>query len=120
MKTYTNINAQTPPFSAAEGMARLQGQPPRQYGDAAVQQHFGDIYRAAGQKAAVDLGRANTMAAGEHTNAANAAQNKAVLGGLSLLGQQQQNAQQRAQQMQDLAYGWMNTAMRNSPLGGLL
>jgi hypothetical protein len=119
MNTYTNIDASKTPFSPQGGMARLQGPAPNQYANAAVQQQFGDVYRAAGQKAAMDLSRAGTQAAAEYASRANAAQNESVLGGLQLLGQQQQNAYQRQQAMEDMAYGWMNK-MQGGVLGGLL
>lgn len=121
MNTYTNINAQKPPFDSSPGMGRLQGQAPKQYQNAAVQQQYGDVYRAAGQKAAMDLSRANTQQAGDYTMRANAAQNQAALSGLQMLGQQQQNAYQRQQAEEDMAYGWMNKMMSGGGLlGGLL
>lgn len=90
------------------------------YGNPAVQQHYADIYAPYAQKAAVDIGRANTQAAGEFTNRANAAQNQAVLAGLGQLAKQQANAQDREAAMQDMAYGWMKNMMNNGALGGLL
>lgn len=122
MKTFTNIDASRLPYDARPGMASLQASPPQMYGNPAVQAHYEDAYRPVAQKAAMDLGRANTMAAGQYASKANAAQNEAVLAGLGLLGKQQQNAYQRQQAQESMAYGWMNDMMRgsNSILGGLL
>lgn len=121
MNAYTNINSQKPPFDPSQGMNRLQAQAPRMFQNAALQQQYGDVYRAAGQKAAMDMGRANTQQAADYTMRANAAQNQSALSGLQLLGQQQQNAFQRQQAEEDMAYGWMNKMMSGGGLlGGLL
>lgn len=119
MRVSTNINAAIP-YDSAPAAKRLQGGAPQVYGNAAVQQHYDDVYAPYAQKAAVDIGRANTQAAGEFTNRANAAQNQAVLAGLGQLAKQQANAQDRDAAMQDMAYGWMENIMKNSALGGLL
>lgn len=119
MRVNTNIDASVP-YAHKNGAARLQSGPPQMYGSAAVQQHYDDVYAPFAQKAAMDLGRANTQAAGDFTNRANAAQNQAVLAGLSQLSKQQANAQDREAAMQDMAYGWMKNMMNNSALGGLL
>lgn len=119
MRAFTNISTAAP-YDAAPGMRRLQEPAPQAYDDAAVQQHYADVYAPASQKAAVDLGRANTMAAGAYANRANAAQNQAALAGLGQLAKQRSNAQDREAAMQEMAYGWMKNMMNNSALGGLL
>lgn len=118
VKSYTNINAQSQPFSADAGMKRLQAAPQSVYGNSAVQGLYDDVSRAAGQKAAMDLSRAATQQSADYTMRANAAQNQAALSGLQLLGQQRQNAYQQQQAQQDMMFGAMGKM--NSLLGGLL
>ncbi len=121
MNAYTNIDAQKAPFDPSQSMARLQSPAPQKYKNAAVQKQYGDVYRAAGQKAAMDLSRGNTQQSADYAMRANAAQNQSALSGLQLLGQQQQNAYQRQQAEEDMAYGWMNKMMSGGGLlGGLL
>lgn len=121
MKVTTNINSQKNPYNPQQGQARLTQAAPAQYKNNAAQQNYQDVYRAQGQQAAVDLGRANTMAAADYRSRANQAQNQAVLGGLTMLGQQQQNAHQRSQGQQDMVYGWLDQMMgAGGLLGGLL
>lgn len=119
MNTYSNIRVMSKPFNSAPGERRLEAPAPAAYGNPAVQAHFADVSRAAGQQAAVDLSRANTAAAADYTNKANAARNQSVLGGLGLLAQQQQNAIQRDLAMQNLSTNWMKQ-MQSGALGGLL
>lgn len=121
MKVSTNIGTAGPPTAAA-GKARLQAGRPSPYANPAVRNHYQDIARSSNQQAAMEFGRANAMANADYTAKARAAQRQAVLGGLTLLGQQQQNAYQRDQGMQDLAYGTMGNLFNlgGNLLGGLL
>lgn len=117
---YTNIDGTKSPFSPQEGMKRLQGGAPQYHANQAVQQGFADNYAAAAQKGAIDMSRANTEAAAGYRQRATQAQNNAVLAGLGMLNTQQQNAFDRDQAMQKMAYGWMGDLMGGGLLGGLL
>lgn len=116
---YTNISGTKSPFSTAQGRKNLQGPAPRFSGNAAVQRHFADNYRPMAQQAAMEFDRANTEQAGQYRQRAMQAQNNAVLSGLAALNTQEQNANQRDQAMQKMAYGWMGD-MFGGLLGGLL
>lgn len=122
MNTYTNINPNQKPFDPSAGTSRLQAAPPNMYRNKAVQQAYADVYNPMAQKAAVDLGRANSQAAADYRMKATQGQNESVLAGLNLLGTQQQNAYQRDQAMQKMAYGWMDDMFggMTGMLGGLL
>lgn len=106
-QVYTNIDT-GPQFDPSAGMKRLQAPGPTQYKHPAVQQHFQDNYRPQAQQQAMELDRANTGNAAGYHQVATQAQNQSVLGGLGLLNRQQQNAYQRQNAAQDMAYGWMN------------
>lgn len=122
MNVYTNINPASKPFDPSAGSKRLQSPPPQQYGNAAVQQAYNDVYTPAAQQASVEFGRANSQAAADYRQRATAGQNRSVLDSLSLLNTQQQNANQRDQAMQKMAYGWMGDMFggMGNVLGGLL
>jgi len=122
MQFQTSINPQTPGYDPAAGMKRLQAAPPKLYGDPSTQQHFADVYRQEGQKQAMDLSRMNSQAQAGYAQKAQDAQNESVLAGLGLLGKQRDNAQQRQQSQQQMAYGWLNDIYggMSSLLGGLL
>lgn len=117
---YTNISGSKSPFSPAQGVRNLQAAPPAYSKNAAVQQGFADNYRPLAQQAAVELDRANTEQAGAYRQRASQAQNSAVLAGLSALNTQEQNANQREQAMQKMAYDWMGNMFNGGLLGGLL
>lgn len=117
---YTNISGSKSPFSTAQGMKNLQAGPPKYNGNAAVQRHFADNYRPQAQQAAVEFDRAGTEQAGAYRQRAMQAQNNAVLAGLAALNTQEQNANQRDQAMQKMAYGWMGDIFNGGLLGGLL
>lgn len=120
-QVYTNIDGMKQPFSPQAGMQRLQTRTPKFHSNPAVQQGFADNYAAAAQQGAMQLGRANTAAAADYRQRATQAQNNAALAGLGLLNTQQQNAFDRDQAMQKMAYGWMGDLMGGGGLlGGLL
>jgi hypothetical protein len=122
MQFNTSINPQARGYDASAGMRRLEAEPPRFYGDPSLQQHFSDVYRQEGKKQAMDLSRMNSQAQAGYTQKAQDAQNESVLAGLGLLGRQRDNAQQRQQSQQQMAYGWLNDIYGgvSSLLGGLL
>lgn len=122
MQYRTSIDPSTQGYDPNPGMKRLQASPPSLYKDKATQQHFADVYRPEGQKAAMDLSRANSQAQAGYSDKAQDAQNQSVLSGLGLLGKQQDNMFQRQQAQQQMAYGWLNDIYggMNSLLGGLL
>lgn len=113
METYTGIQNQSPVYGVAK-----PGAAPKPYGSAAVNQHFGDVYNQQAQQSYVDMDRANTKAAGEYYGNAQQAQTQSALAGLGLLNTQQQNAWQRQNAQQRMAYGLMNDITSGS--GGLL
>lgn len=113
MQTYTGIQNKSPVYSPAP-----QGGTPSPYKSSAVNQHFGDVYNQQAQQARVDLDRANTKAASDYYASAQQAQHQSALAGLGLLGKQQQNAWQRQNAQQAMAYGLMNDI--TSGFGGLL
>lgn len=116
MQTYTGIHNSSPVYAP--------GQPsgPTKYGKGSVQQHFGDVYRQQAQEQSVALDRANTQQAASYYGNAQQAQNQSALAGLGLLNTQQQNAWQRQQAQQQMAYGWLNdiTGGMTGMLKGLL
>lgn len=121
MQLRTQINPNKQVYNPSAGMERLQAPAPQLYGGS-NQQHFADLYRPMGQAAAVDLGRANTQAAGQYFGKASDAANQSALAGLNLLADQESNAMARNQAAQKIAYGWMGDMFKgaNSLLGGLL
>ena len=121
MRAYTGIDAQTPPFNPAAGMARLQAPPAQKFAVPGAQNIYADVSRADGQKSAMDLSRATTQQAGEYAGRAKGVQNQAALSGLQLLGQQQENAYQRQQAQQSIGSGLMKNMFGGGGLlGGLL
>lgn len=115
MNAYTGISAKPPSFQTPATGA------PQPF-SGATQQHFNDVYNQQAQQSSVDLGRAQSKMAADLYGTAQRAQTESALAGLGLLNTQQQNAWQRQNAQQQMAYGWMNDLMGgvSGMLGGLL
>jgi hypothetical protein len=100
----------------------VEGGKPGPYSHGAAQQHFADVYGSQAQQSSVELDRANTQLAGDYYAKAQQAQQQSALSGLGLLKQQRQNAYQRQQAQEGMAYDWMRDMVSGatSVLGGLL
>jgi hypothetical protein len=118
----TNIDSSKQVFDPTQGQRRLQQQPAVQFRAPAANQHFQDVYRAQGQKAAVDLGRAATENQNQYAMTAQRAQNQSVLSGLNLMAEQQANQYQQQAQADRLRYQFLEDIMGRATgvLGGLL
>ena len=118
----TTIDSTKQIFDPTQGQRRLTGKPAVQFQSPAVNQHFQDVYRAQGQRAAVDLGRASTQNQNAYYQTAQKAQDQSVLAGLGLLAQQQANEYQRQTEADRIRYKWMEDMMSGPKglLGGLL
>jgi hypothetical protein len=116
------INPNAPVHNPSGGMARLTGPTGNAYAPYGAQEAFNDNYRSMGQRAAVDLDRANTESQNAYYNQAADIQNRGALQGLGMLGQQRDNAQRRQSAAEAMQYKWMNDMMQGSAglLGGLL
>lgn len=123
MNTFrTSIDSTKQVFDPSQGQARLTKQPPVAFQSPAATQHFQDVYRGQGQKAAVDLGRAATENQNNYYATAQKAQDQSVLAGLGLLGEQQANAYQRQSIADQMRYKYLEDIMSGPKglLGGLL
>lgn len=118
----TSIDAGKQVFNPAEGQRNLTAQPAVNFGSPAANQHFQNMYRAQGQKAAMDLGRAATQNQNQYYMTAQRAQDQSVLGGLGLLSEQQANDSQRSLEADRMRYRLMDQMFggSNGVLGGLL
>lgn len=118
----TAIDPSQKVFDPSQGQRRLQQQPAVQFKSPAANQHFQDMYRAQGQKAAVDLGRAATQNQNQYYQTAQKAQDQSVLAGLNLMAQQQANQYQQQSQADRIRYQFLNDIMGSTTglLGGLL
>lgn len=118
----TKIDSTKQIFDPSRGQQRLRSAPGQMFRSAGANQHFADTYRAQGQKAAMDLGRASTENQNAYYQASQKAQDQSVLSGLGLLSQQQANAYQRQAQADQMKYRFMEDIMGGSQgiLGGLL
>jgi hypothetical protein len=118
----TSIDSSKQVFDPTQGQARLRQKPGVQFRAPAANQHFQDVYRAQGQKAAVDLGRAATENQNQYYMTAQKAQDQSVLAGLNAMAQRQANAYQRQSEADRIRYGFLNDIMSGSTglLGGLL
>lgn len=121
MQAYTQINPHKSIYDPSGAMGRMQAVP-TMYGSPALQGHFADLYRPTGQRAAMEFDRANTQQRQQYFGRAAEGQNQSALAGLGLLSEQEQNAMQRGQAAQKIAYGWMNDMFSGAGklLGGLL
>lgn len=118
----TAIDSSKQVFDPTQGQKQLQQQPAVQFRSPAANQHFQDMYRAQGQKAAMDLGRAATDNQNQYYMAAQKAQDQSVLAGLNLMAEKQANAYQRQSEADRLRYKFMEDIMGSTTglLGGLL
>lgn len=109
-------------FDPSAGQRALTAATPGRFKSDAANQHFQNVYRGQGQKAAVDLGRAATQSQNQYYMAAQRAQDQSVLGGLNLLAEQQANSSQRGLEADRLRYQFMNDVFGGAGglLGGLL
>lgn len=119
---HTSIDTGRQVFDPSAGQRELTKQPAPKFQSQAANQHFQNVYRGQGQKAAVDLGRAATQSQNQYYMAAQRAQDQSVLGGLNLLAQQQANSSQRGLEADRLRYQFMNDVFGGAGglLGGLL
>lgn len=122
MLQYTgSINPNTRVFDSSPSVRRLGGNAPPKYASPEVQQHFTDLYRGAGQQAALDVTRASANAQNQYDLAAQQAINQNVLQGLSLAGQQRQDDADRSLAIQGQRYKMFNDLLGGGGiLGGLL
>lgn len=118
----TSIDTGKQVFDPSPGQKALTSAPQGKFPSAAANQHFQNMYRAQGQKAAVDLGRAATQSQNQYYMAAQRAQDQSVLGGLNLLAEQQANQSQQGLEQDRMRYQFMNNIFggMNGLLGGLL
>jgi hypothetical protein len=118
----TAIDSSKQVFDPTAGQRQLRQQPAVQFQSPAASQHFQDMYRAQGQKAAMDLGRAATDNQNQYYMTAQKAQDQSVLSGLNLLAEKQGNAYQRQSEADRLRYKFMDDIMSGATglLGGLL
>lgn len=111
----TNIDSSRQVYSPTAGMNRLTTAPPLKFSSGGANQHFQDVYRGAGQNAAVTLGRAAADSQTKYGQAAQSAQDASVLGGLNLLSNQQANQYQQQEALNSMKMRFLNSA-----LGGLM
>jgi hypothetical protein len=118
----TSIDTNKQVFDPSKGQKALAATPPVQFPSAAANQHFQNMYRAQGQKAAMDLGRAASQNQNQYYMAAQRAQDQSVLGGLNLLSDQQANAAQRRAEADNMRFRFANIFLggKGGLLGGLL
>jgi hypothetical protein len=115
-----NINPGEQVYDPQFGQANLTASAGAAYAKHGAQDTFNNVARGFGQKAAMDLGRANTQSQNQYYDNAANAQNRGALQGLQLLGEQQSNAYQRQSALENMQYKWMNDMMGGGLLGGLL
>jgi hypothetical protein len=121
-KYQTAIDTTKQVYDPSPGQRALAAAPPGQFKSPAANQHFQNMYRAQGQKAAVELGRAAQQSQNNYYMASQRAQDQSVLGGLNLLSDQQANAAQRQSEADAMKYRFVNSFLTgpNGLLGGLL
>lgn len=105
-----SINPNRQIYDPSAGMAQAA---PSAYAKYGAQSAFDNNYRAAGQQAAMDLGREATQAQNQYFGRAADSQNRGALRGLGLLSEQNDA-------LESMRYKWLNDMMSGNPLGGLM
>lgn len=118
----TAIDSSKQVFDPSQGQRQLQAAPAVKFRAPAANKHFQDVYRAQGQKAAVDLGRSATESQNNYYMTAQKAQDQSVLAGLGLMADKQANAYQLQSEADRIRYKFLDDIMSGSTglLGGLL
>lgn len=118
----TAIDPSKQVFDPSQGQKQLRQQPAVKFQSPAANRHFQDMYRAQGQRAAVDLGRSATETQNQYYQTAQRAQDQSVLAGLNLMATQHGNDYQQQMQAEQTRYQLLNDMLGGSGglLGGLL